>query len=244
MNATTAINKIVELLGLKFKKENFYTTMLIDGTTSVTNNMEGEFQVGQTLYVVGEATLTPAPEGTHVTREGLQVTVDSESTITRIEEVKEEVEVETETEASAEEAATEALEASQEATTTTEEMADFPWDECMLKMMDEYGDEDIAAKVCGSIKAGNMTQFLPKQKMSQELENTNKQLDDIKLAITELLTLTNNLNGKFKTEINEVKEEFEKFKKQPQVAPIEKKISLKENFDDYRVDLLKQLRNK
>jgi hypothetical protein len=29
----------------------------------------------------------------------------------------------------------------------------FPWDECQAKMMDEYGDKDIADKVCGMIKS-------------------------------------------------------------------------------------------
>lgn len=29
----------------------------------------------------------------------------------------------------------------------------FPWDECIAKMVDEYGDEDTAKKVCGMIKS-------------------------------------------------------------------------------------------
>ena len=29
----------------------------------------------------------------------------------------------------------------------------FPWDECIAKMMDEYGDEETAKKVCGMIKS-------------------------------------------------------------------------------------------
>ncbi len=57
MNATLALDKIVKLLGLRFKKESFFTTILEDGKTEVTNNADGEFQVGQTLYVLGEATL-------------------------------------------------------------------------------------------------------------------------------------------------------------------------------------------
>ena len=94
MNATEAIDKIVKLLGLKFKKEKFFTTKLIDGNTEITNNLESEFGVGQTLYVVGDSTLTPAPVGTHTTREGLVLTVDEESTITKIEENVEEAQQE------------------------------------------------------------------------------------------------------------------------------------------------------
>jgi hypothetical protein len=37
------------------------------------------------LYVVGESTLTPAPAGSHITRENLKVTVDAESVIIAIE---------------------------------------------------------------------------------------------------------------------------------------------------------------
>jgi len=81
MNAAQAIDNIVKMLGLQFKKETFKSTFLTDGTTEVTNNMEDDFQPGQTLYVVKESTLAPAPEGSHETREGVVITVDSESVI-------------------------------------------------------------------------------------------------------------------------------------------------------------------
>jgi uncharacterized protein YoxC len=80
MTATEAIEKIIHKLGLQFKSEKFATTFLVDGT-EVSNNMDEEFKIGQTLFVVNESTLTPAPEGNHETREGLIVTVDAESTI-------------------------------------------------------------------------------------------------------------------------------------------------------------------
>ena len=83
MNATQAIDSIVKLLGLSFKKESFKSVFLVDGT-EVTNNADGDFEVGQTLYIVKESTLAPAPEGSHETREGLVLTVDSESTIIAI----------------------------------------------------------------------------------------------------------------------------------------------------------------
>jgi hypothetical protein len=84
MDATTAINNIRKMLGLQFKKETFMSTFLVDGSTEVTNNMEEDFQVGQTLYVVKESTLAPAPEGSHTTRDGLVISVDTESTIIAI----------------------------------------------------------------------------------------------------------------------------------------------------------------
>lgn len=36
--------------------------------------------------------------------------------------------------------------------------AEYPWDECMDDQMKQYGDEEIAKKVCGAIKAGNMAE--------------------------------------------------------------------------------------
>lgn len=36
--------------------------------------------------------------------------------------------------------------------------ADYPWDQCMEDQMKQYGDEEIAKKVCGAIKAGNMSE--------------------------------------------------------------------------------------
>jgi len=86
MTAKEAVDRIAELLNLKFNSsQKFATTKLEDGT-EVTNNLDEEFKIGQELYVVGESTLTPAPAGTHTTREGLKITVDSESIIIAMEE--------------------------------------------------------------------------------------------------------------------------------------------------------------
>ena len=38
-----------------------------------------------------------------------------------------------------------------------EGFAEYAWDECMDDQMKQYGDEEIAKKVCGAIKAGNMS---------------------------------------------------------------------------------------
>ena len=101
MNATEAINKIASLLNLNSKVEKFMVTKLEDGTTEVSNNKEGDFMIDDTLYIVQESTLKPAPEGTHTTREGLKLYVDSASKIVKIEsassvgESETEVEVET-----------------------------------------------------------------------------------------------------------------------------------------------------
>ena len=300
MNATQALDKIVKLLGLRFKKESFFTTILEDGKTEVTNNADGELQVGQTLYVIGDSTLQPAPLGVHKTREGLVLTLDEESTITKIEVTTAEAEVERnqeEVESSkvemtiAEDAQGQKLESPTfdvgeevyvlgpdgEKTLAPNgehqvvlkdesgnenkiriqtvdgkivqrenveqmsevEMAEFPWDECMLKMAEEGYSEDVAAKICGSIKARNMS----KTKMSSELYfEQAAQMEKLKDGISQLLSLVETINGKFKTEISNLKSEFETFKNAPERKPVAKKVDYKEKFEDFRVGLLKELR--
>lgn len=182
MNATEAIDKIVNLLGLKFNQQKFFTTKLDDNSTEVTNNLDEDLQVGQTLYVVGESTLSPASPGEHKTREGLVLILDEESTI-----------VEIKTEEEVEEVVEEEVEAG-----ITEEMAETETDE----------------------------------------------MEKFKEAITEILSLINSMNGNFKSQINELKNELEKFKNSPERKPIEKKANFKENLDEYKIDFLRQLRGK
>jgi hypothetical protein len=300
MNATLALDKIVKLLGLRFKKESFFTTILEDGKTEVTNNADGDLQVGQTLYVLGEATLQPAPAGVHTTREGLVLTLDEESTIVKIEVTTAEAEVERnqeEVESSkvkmtiAEDAQGQKLESPTfdvgeevyvlgpdgEKTPAPDgehqvvlkdssgnenkiriqtvdgkivqrenveqmaevDMAEFPWDECMLKMAEEGYSEETAAKICGSIKAKNMT----KAKMSTDLYFEQvAQVEKLKDGISQLLSLVETINGKFKTELSELKSEFNTFKNSPERKPVDKKVDYKEKFEDFRVSILKDLR--
>jgi hypothetical protein len=300
MNATLALDKIVKLLGLRFKKESFFTTILDDGKTEVTNNADGDLQVGQTLYVLGEATLQPAPAGVHTTREGLVLTLDEESTIIKLEVKSAEAEVERnqeEVESSkmemtvAEDAQGQKLESPTfdvgeevyvlgpdgEKTPAPdgehqvvlkdssgnenkiriqtvdgkivqrenveqmaeEEMAEFPWDECILKMAEEGYSEETAAKICGSIKAKNMT----KAKMSTDFYFEQvAQVEKLKDGISQLLSLVETINGKFKTELSELKSEFNTFKNSPERKPVDKKVDYKEKFEDFRVSIFKDLR--
>lgn len=112
MNASEAINKIKEMLGLEFSSvektkttQEFATTELVDGT-KITNDKEGEFELGDKIYVVDEeGVLSPAPAGEHTLRDGYVVVVDEEGTLIEIrvpsdEDVKEVVD---DTEATADE---------------------------------------------------------------------------------------------------------------------------------------------
>ena len=70
-----------------------------------------------------------------------------------------------------------------------------------------------------------------------------KEIDTIKQGLTEVLDVVNTLNGKFKTEITELKGDLESFKNSPERKPLEKKADFKESFEDFRADFLKSLRN-
>lgn len=39
----------------------------------------------------------------------------------------------------------------------SEEFADYEWEDCMIDQVERYGDEETAAKICGAIKAANMS---------------------------------------------------------------------------------------
>jgi prefoldin subunit 5 len=66
------------------KKEKMTSAILADGTKIETDG-EGEFQVGEKLYVITEeGERVDAPEGEHTTESGIVLTVDSESVITGV----------------------------------------------------------------------------------------------------------------------------------------------------------------
>jgi hypothetical protein len=66
------------------KKEKMTSATLADGTKIETDG-EGDFQVGETLYVITEeGDRVGAPEGEHTTESGIVLTVDSESVITGV----------------------------------------------------------------------------------------------------------------------------------------------------------------
>lgn len=260
MNATQAIDKIVQLLGLKFKKESFFATVLMDGETQVTNNLDSDFGIGQTLYVIGESTLTPAPFGTHVTREGLALTVDEESTITKIEEevkeaeqevVEDQVEVESSkmemTEAK--DAQGQVLESptfdvGEEVYVVGADGAKTPVanGEHQVVLKDTEGND---VKIRIQTVDGKIVQRENVEGLSKETSTDfTSQLEEIKLGISQLLEVVDSMNGKFKTEISSIRKDFDTFKNAPERKPLEKRADFKESFEDFRVDFLKDLRNK
>ncbi len=64
--------------------ENFSDATLEDGT-KVTNDKDGDFAVGQDLFVIDEeGNKVAAPEGEHVTKSGIQLIVDAEGKLTGV----------------------------------------------------------------------------------------------------------------------------------------------------------------
>ena len=178
------------------------------------------FDVGEEVYVLGpDGEKTPAPDGEH--QVVLKDTSGNENKI-RIQTVDGKIVQRENVEQMAE-----------------VDMAEFPWDECMLKMAEEGYSEETAAKICGSIKAKNMT----KAKMSTDLYFEQvAQVEKLKDGIAQLLSLVETINGKFKTELSELKSEFNTFKNSPERKPVDKKVDYKEKFEDFRVSILKDLR--
>lgn len=253
MDATTAINNIRKMLGLQFKKETFTSTFLVDGATEVTNNMEEDFQVGQTLYVVKESTLAPAPEGSHTTRDGLVISVDSESTIIAIVSEDKSTDAEVEQESSKDMNYTEARDAQgQLLESSTFDVGEdvflvkddgskvpAPDGEHQVVLKDTSGNENkIRIQVLDGkiIQRENVEGMMKPEMMNADFS---KDIEDIKLSLNNLLELVGSMNGKFKTELNSLKTDFDTFKKLPERKSVEEKKTYTESFADYRLNLIK-----
>jgi len=253
MNANEALYNIRKMLGLQFKKETFTSTFLIDGATEVTNNMEEDFQVGQTLYVVKESTLAPAPEGSHTTRDGLVISVDSESTIIAIVSEDKSTDAEVEQESSKDMNYTEARDAQgQLLESSTFDVGEdvflvkddgskvpAPDGEHQVVLKDTSGNENkIRIQVLDGkiIQRENVEGMMKPQMMNADFS---KDIEDIKSSLNNLLELVGSMNGKFKTELNSLKTDFDTFKKLPERKSVEEKKTYTESFADYRLNLIK-----
>jgi hypothetical protein len=268
MNATEAINSIVKLLGLQFKKENFTSTFLVDGTTEVTNNSDSELEVGQTLFIVKEGTLVPAPEGSHETRDGFLVTLDGESTIIAIASKDKEMKSEVNTEDDSIMEYTEAKDAQgQVLESSTFDVGEdvylvkedgskepAPNGEHQVVLKDESGNEN---KIRIQVKDGKITQRENVEEEDSEdmmkpammSSDFSKDINDIKESMSQLLALVDSMNGKFKTELNSLKTDFDSFKKLPERKAVEEKKTYTESFADYKesvadkkLEIIKSLR--
>lgn len=197
MTAKQAIDKIVDVLNLKFKELKFAKTELVDGTV-VTNNMDDEFRVGQELFVeLEDSVLSPAPQGDHETREGLIIKVSETGIIESISQKSEEMQ---------EEEVVEDIEREE----TEDEMAEIEVSDVKPEMVDLI------------------------------IEALNPILEEIKMMREDM----KKMNDKFTSETTSIKTDFDTFKKSPDRKSVVEKPNLKESFMDYRVELIKSLKNK
>jgi len=252
MNATEAINKIVDLLGIKFKQESFASTTLIDGQTEITNNSDSEFAVGDELFVAGDSTLTPAPFGTHETREGLLVTVDEGARIVRI-ETKEADRVEDAVEDIQEEKEDMMSSATLVDGTKieTDEEGEFMVGQ-QLFVITEEGEKVTAPEGEHTTQSGitvvvNSEGVITGVKYPDEtgegsLDNSRQEMKKMKEAMTEMISVMKEMN-KFSEEFHSLKQDFKKFQKAPDREPVLKKFgSGTSEILDAKLDLLKSSR--
>jgi hypothetical protein len=250
MNANEAINKIADLLGLRFKSEKFSVTRLIDDVTTITNNSEGPFSVGDELFIVGEdSILKPAPAGEHKTRDGVLLVVGEDSIISKIEEIKEEV-------------VTPAIEdASIEIEVNEETMSKAKLTDGTEIMTDEEGDFQVGQKLYAITQEGEKVSapegehttesgivltvdgegFITGVKypdMSGEgsLEDYKKEMKKMKEAMSQMMTVLSKFNKDFES----YKNDYEDFKNSPVFdKPVSRKTFGKENLADAKVAFLR-----
>ena len=255
MNAKQAIDKIAELLKFTFKSEKFYSTKLQDGT-EVTNNLDEDFKIGQVLYVVGESTLTPAPMGSHITRENLKVTVDSESVIIAIESgdviAEDAVEMTEARDAQGQLLESNTFDVGEKVYQVMEDGSKEPAPngEHQVVLKDESGNEN---KIRIQVKDGVITERSNVEEMSvmdgMETEESTSRIEEI---INLLLPMVEEMK-KMQSEMEKMKQQmsadistltndFNSFKKSPEKFSVVEKKTMKESFDDYKLDLIKSLR--
>lgn len=250
MNATEAITKITELLGLRFRNEKFYSTKLMDNETEVTNNKDTDLAIGDILYVVGETTLTPAPAGEHTTREGVKLYVDSESYIYKMEE-EEVVDAIEEVEDEAVDMMTSATLADGTKIETDED-GDFAVGQ-KLYVITEAGEREPAPEGEHTTQSGITLTVdaegvitgvkYPDESGEGELEDMKKDMEQMRQAMSSLLEMFKEYNGKQKTELAALKSEFDKFKNQPDREPVLKKFNTNpSDIMDWKLELLKNSR--
>jgi len=252
MNATEAINKIAELLGLKFKSEKFMITKLVDGTTTVTNNQDGPFAIGDELFIMGEdSILKPAPAGSHKTREGLIITIGEDSVISKIEdEPKEEVsspinEASTEIEDNKTELMTKAKLADG-TEIETDGSGEFKVGEKLFVVKEDgekvkapAGEHTTESGITVTVDGeGTITGVkYPDKEGEGSLETNNDEMKKMKDAMEKMISMM----ADFSKDLESYKKDYEEFKKSPAFEKsIVRKTFSQENIADAKVRFLRE----
>lgn len=249
MNATEAINKIADLLGMKFKAEKFFVTKLVDGSTEITNGSDDGFQVGDEIFIVEDSVMKPAPAGTHETREGLVIELDEASRIVKITDKPDSEEEERVADASTDiEIETEVMSRATLADGTkieTDEEGDFQVGQ-KLFVVTEGGDKTAAPEgmhttdsgIAVTVDAAGIITGVkyPDESGEGSLDDFKKQMKDMKEAMGSMLSLMQN----YSRDLESIKTDYTEFKKSPAFSsPIMKKTFAKENIMDQKLAFLK-----
>lgn len=141
-------------------EEKFADIKLVDGTVL---RLEGEEpSVGLQIRKVGyDGSLSAIHDGVYETSDGKSISIVG--------------------------GAIEGVQSSEDNKKRGEGFADYPWDDCMKDQMERYGDEETAKKVCGAIKAGNMSEefAVAKDKSGMLLSAPNFEMGDAVEVIQE-----------------------------------------------------------
>lgn len=251
MNATEAINKIAELLGLGFKSEKFMVTKLVDGETTITNNSDGPFTIGDEVFIVGEdSILKPAPSGIHKTREGIIITLGDDSVIIKIED-EPEVEVDSpinEASVEIEDNKTEMMTKAKLTDGTeieTNEGGEFQVGEKLFvitqdgeKVQAPAGEHTTESGITLTVDGeGTITGVkYPDKDGEGSLEDYKKEMNKMKEAMSEMITAM----SKFTKDFESYKKDYEEFKNSPAFEkPIVRKTFAQENIADAKVKFLR-----
>lgn len=250
MNASEALTKIAELLGMKFKSEKFMISKLVDDVTTVTNNTDGPFTIGDGLFIVGEdSILKPAPAGSHKTREGLIITVGEDGIISKIEDepkVEETskvdeaaIEIEVETEMLTKAKLTDGTEIE------TDESGDFKVGEKLYVITKEgekvsapEGEHTTESGITLTVdKDGFITGVkYPDESGEGSLEDYKSEMKKMKEAMEKMITMMSSFSKDFES----YKKDYEEFKNSPAFdKPVARKTFAQENIADAKVRFLR-----
>lgn len=251
MNATEAINKIAELLGLGFKSEKFMITKLVDGTTTITNNSESPFSVGDEVFIVGEdSILKPAPSGTHKTREGLMITLGDDSVVIKIEDEPKTEESSTINESSTEieDNKTEMMTKAKLADGTeieTDGSGEFKVGEKLFVITGEgekkpapEGEHTTESGITIVVDGeGTITGVkYPDKEGEGSMEDYGKEMKNLKDAMEKMISMM----ADFSKDLESYKKDYEEFKSSPAFEkPIVRKTFGQENIADAKVKFLR-----
>lgn len=184
-NYKEALSKIAELVGYKFNNEvtkvQFERVALEGGEVFISNQLETELTLGDTIYIETEEGFELAPAGTHRLEDDREIVLDENSVLI---EIREEPETEVE-----------------------------------IVVEETKEDEELSV-----VSNGEVTKL--KEAIHDLLLSFNKEVSSI--------------NEKFE----KLEKDYNQFKQSESIKPLKEEKKFKQNFSDFRLEIINSLRNK